>query len=112
MAVYVDDAKNKYRRMLMCHMLADTDEELHRMASLIGVDRKWWQSPVISSGSHYDICLSKRNLAVKHGAIEITAKQAAAMNFRRKVTGVLGSHEDALEWFSNYLRVRKANGQT
>lgn len=67
MAVYVDAPIWKYRRMMMCHLMADTLEELHSMVDSIGVNRKWFQrSPV----PHYDICKSKRALAVKHGAIE------------------------------------------
>ena len=91
MTVYVDDMKAKFGRLVMCHMLADTDEELHAMASRIGVARKWWQSPEKSSGSHYDICLSKRALAISYGAIEITWRQAGAMNRQRRLTGVLGA---------------------
>ena len=32
MAVYIDDMNAKYGRMTMCHMIADTDEELRKMA--------------------------------------------------------------------------------
>lgn len=98
MTVYVDDMRAGYGRMVMCHMLADTDAELHAMASRIGVQRRWWQSPEKTSGSHYDIALSKRALAVAAGAVEITWRQAGAMNTRRRVTGALGSPADAEEW--------------
>ena len=98
MTVYVDDMKAAFGRMVMCHMLADTDEELHAMAARIGVARRWWQSPAKTSGSHYDIALSKRALAVQHGAVEITLRQAAAMNHRRRLTGELGRPEDAQAW--------------
>ena len=43
MTVYVDNAKNGFRRMRMCHMLADTPGELHAMATAIGVKRQWYQ---------------------------------------------------------------------
>ena len=98
MTVFVDDMRAKFGRLVMCHMLADTDEELHAMADAIGVPRKWWQSPEKTSGSHYDICLSKRALAIKLGAIEITWKQAGCMNARRKTTGSLGCPNDAISW--------------
>jgi hypothetical protein len=100
MTVYVDDMRAPYGSMVMCHLLADTDDELHTMADKIGVQRKWWQSPARTSGSHYDIALSKRRLAVLHGAVEITLRQAAAMNSRRRVTGQLGKPEDAEAWLA------------
>lgn len=106
MTVYVDNMNANYGRMKMVHMLASTDEELHEMASKIGVARKWWQSPEKTSGSHYDICLSKKILAIQFGALEITWKQAGAMNFRRKITGELGKPEDAIEWMLNYKKNR------
>jgi len=31
MTVYVDDMRSKFGHMIMCHMLADTDEDLHDM---------------------------------------------------------------------------------
>lgn len=98
MTVYVDDMRAKYGRMVMCHMLADSDEELHAMAARIGVARRWWQSPEKTSGSHYDIALSKRAAAVAAGAVEITWRQAGCMNIRRRSTGLLGDPVDAEEW--------------
>lgn len=71
MGVYVDDAVHGYGRMLMCHMIADTAEELHRMAERIGIARRHYQSPAKVSFPHYDICKSKRAEALKAGAVEI-----------------------------------------
>jgi hypothetical protein len=82
------------------------------MAAKIGVARKWWQSPEKTSGSHYDICLSKKALAIQYGAIEITWRQAGAMNARRKVTGELGNPEDAEEWLKNYMEERRKLKET
>lgn len=76
MAVYVDHMREPFGRMIMCHMLADTDEELHLMAGRIGVARRWHQKPGTPT-SHYDICLAKRAQAVKLGAVEITRSQLA-----------------------------------
>ena len=102
MAVYVDDMHKtimgSYRTVQLCHMLADTDDELHAIADKIGMDRRWWQSPEKSSGSHYDIDTFRRALAVQRGAIEITLRQAAAMNMRRRLTGNLGKPHDAIRW--------------
>lgn len=72
MSVYVDNARIPYGRMLMCHMIADSLEELHTMADIIGIKRKWFQDKRIP---HYDVCLAKRALALKNGAIEVTGKQ-------------------------------------
>ena len=108
MTVYVDDMRARYGRMVMCHMLADTDDELHAMAAKIGVARRWWQSPEKTSGSHYDIALSKRAVAVAEGAVEITWKQAGAMNFRRRVTGSLGTPDDAVEWMLLFKAERRS----
>lgn len=70
MPTYVDNMRASYGRMIMCHMLADTAAELHAMADRIGIARHWHQ------GDHYDICMEKRGLAIKAGAIEITMRQA------------------------------------
>lgn len=69
MTVYVDEAKHAYGRMVMCHMLADTPDELFAMADQIGVDRKWFQRRAIAP--HFDIAKSKRELAVEAGAVEV-----------------------------------------
>jgi hypothetical protein len=74
MAVYVDSVRAAYGRMVMCHMVADTSAELLAMADRIGVDRKWLQYPG-SHHEHFDIALSKRALAVKAGAVEVTRQE-------------------------------------
>lgn len=67
MSVYVDSGKYKLGRMRMCHMLADTLPELHAMAEKLGLKKAWFQN---QATPHYDICQSKRTLAIKLGAIE------------------------------------------
>lgn len=84
MTVYVDDMKAPFGRMIMCHMLADSEEELLAMADKIGVKRKWHQHPG-KSNSHFDICMSKRELAVAAGAKEITWREAGQMNRSRRL---------------------------
>ena len=78
MTVFVDDMRAAFGRMVMCHMWADTLDELLAMADRIGVARKWIQGhPELSFGKHrraswihFDIALSKRALAIKAGAVE------------------------------------------
>lgn len=70
MTVYVDNARNPFGRMKMCHMWADTREELLAMVDKIGVARKWAQEPPKASWLHFDIAASKRKLAVAAGAVE------------------------------------------
>ena len=74
MSVYVDDMRAPYGPMIMCHMAADTHDELIEMADRIGVDRRWIQKPG-TPHEHFDICLSKRKLAVEHGAVEVTQRE-------------------------------------
>jgi len=83
MAVYVDDMRAPYGRMVMCHMLADTDQELHAMAARIGVARRWHQKAG-TPHSHYDICLTKRAKAVAAGAMEIGRPEVAALIQRKR----------------------------
>lgn len=78
MTVYVDPAVWPFGRMTMCHMWADTLDELLAMADTIGVRRKWIQGhPTLSFGKHreaswvhFDIAKSKRVLAIAAGAVE------------------------------------------
>lgn len=70
MSVYVGAAEWPFGRMMMCHMMADTTEELIKMADAIGVQRKWIQYPGTPK-EHFDICKSKRAKAISLGAIEV-----------------------------------------
>lgn len=83
--VYVDDMRAPFGRMIMCHMIADTEAELHEMADRIGVQRKWYQ------GDHYDVSLACRAKAVAAGATEITWRELGCMMscVRRKLTEAL-----------------------
>lgn len=71
MAVYVDDAALPFRHMKMCHMVADSTEELLRMADKLSVQRKWIQYPG-TLREHFDVCMSKRKLAIQCGAKPVT----------------------------------------
>jgi hypothetical protein len=108
MTVYVDNMRAPFGRLILCHMIADSDDELRRMARQIGVAQRWHQ------GDHFDICLSKRDLAVTLGAVQIIWRQCAAMNARRRLTGQLGSPDDAEKWLlqTRRQRVERTNALT
>ena len=63
MAVYIDKANIKYKRMIMCHMIADSYEELHYMAKKIGMKSAWFQNN--ASFPHYDVCLMRKKKALE-----------------------------------------------
>jgi hypothetical protein len=64
--VYVGIGEYKYGRMIMSHMIADSINELHEMADILGVKRKWFQDK--ATKPHYDICKKKKMLALNYGA--------------------------------------------
>lgn len=81
MAVYIDNARIPYRRMLMCHMIADTPAELHTMALSVGLRREWFQ--ISRAGvPHYDICLSNKEKALEKGAINVLTQRRFGMHMR------------------------------
>lgn len=84
MSVYVDSMNAAFGRMVMCHMIADSSEELLAMADRIGVARKWLQDAG-THREHFDICLSKRARAVKAGAVEISWTDLAVRLHERRV---------------------------
>jgi len=91
MTVYVDDMRAQFGRMIMCHMIADTPEELRAMADTIGVARRWVQHPG-TPREHFDIALSKRAQAIAAGAQSITWRQLGEiMHARLKAAAVHNS---------------------
>lgn len=103
MAVYVDDMHlspiGRFRGMKMCHMIADEEAELHRMAGRIGLELKRYQ------GDHYDVPAAKRALAVRYGALEITMRQLAALAFLRRIDQPMGQPETAVERMRDWKSV-------
>lgn len=77
MTVYVDDVRHAFGRMVMCHMWADSLDELLSMADRIGVQRRWIQGhPTLSFGKHreaswvhFDISHGCKSKALAAGAV-------------------------------------------
>lgn len=87
MPVYVDSLidhppREHLRFSRWCHMVADTLEELHAMADLIGQRREWFQDR--HEVPHYDLPPGQRQLAVENGAIEITRRELAIWIRKRR----------------------------
>jgi Protein of unknown function (DUF4031) len=95
MSVYVDDFQAKFGRMIMCHMMADTTEELLEMADKIGVNRKWIQDKG-TGREHFDVCLSARKKAVSFGAVEVGMRDLAAFAMDRS--------KDLPDFFARHLK--------
>lgn len=73
MAVYVDICRDwGWKLGPSCHLYADTNEELHEFAARLGMKRAWFQK---GSLPHYDLVVSKREKAVRLGAVEHTDKE-------------------------------------
>lgn len=87
MSVYVDNMRAGYGRMVMCHMVADSRDELLAMADRIGVARKWIQQAGTHL-EHFDICLAARKKAVAAGAVELTMRKLG-LRIRAKQQEVL-----------------------
>lgn len=81
MTVYVDavqtqfpkDSHTKRWGTKWSHMWCDGDlEELHQMAESMGLKRAYFQNK--KGFPHYDIIPSKRTLALKNGAVEMSLR--------------------------------------
>ena len=78
MSVYVDPVmrhggSKTFHWQHSCHLYADSVDELHAMARLIGMKRQWFQNE--DRLPHYDLVPSRRKLAVELGAVEHTREQ-------------------------------------
>lgn len=70
MAVYVDNQRLPFRGMLMSHLVADTEAELHAMAGHLGLRRNWFQNKPRGT-PHYDVSQSVRERALQSGAVPV-----------------------------------------
>lgn len=111
MAVYVDDVRHQFGRMIMCHMWADDLDELHAMADAIGIARKWFQQPPKASWKHYDISISKKSEAIARGAV-LTDKYGPVLHtvfdryIRAVENGDVEARDNAVKMTNSVLNLR------
>lgn len=85
MAVYVDELVFESRGRMWCHLLADTDEELHRFAGRLGLpSSSFHRRPGRSWRDHYDLTEDARLQAIGLGALEISFHDAGVHLARRR----------------------------
>lgn len=74
MAVYVDPLREHpplYGERFWCHLIADSEEELHAFAQRLGMPRRAYQ------GDHYDLRPEGRAAALAAGAQEMPTREMA-----------------------------------
>lgn len=71
--VYIDNARVAYKGNLYCHMLADSLDELHEFAEVLGIKKCWFHGS--ASYPHYDVKIEFRPQAINLGAILSSRKQ-------------------------------------
>lgn len=69
MPVYIDNAMIPFRGMQLCHMAADTEAEMHQMATIIGLGQEWYTDRC------YAVPEEARAEAVKLGAREVSPRE-------------------------------------
>ena len=76
MAVYVDKLVDySWRHGPSCHLIADSVEELKAFAVRMGMRVEWFQP---RSSPHFDLTADGRDLAIRHGAVELTNREFVA----------------------------------
>lgn len=104
--VYIDNFNAAFGNMLMCHMVADSNQELLQMVDKIGVDRKWIQYAG-TYAEHFDICLAMKKKVLAAGAKEITFMAYGRFCEKRKTLGPA----ELQKWMQEQLTTGKAQPQ-
>lgn len=72
MSVYVDGLSDHGRKGIWCHMIADSEVELHAFAKRLGLKRHWSERGGSGQWMHYDLKgANMRDRAIANGAIEV-----------------------------------------
>jgi hypothetical protein len=90
MAVYVDDAIWDWHGRKWCHLLADSEDELHRFAREVGVHRTSYQGPPKTSAPHYDLTSYERDVAIRRGAVACDRAAIVAVFRQVRIRGMGG----------------------
>ncbi|WP_439574364.1 DUF4031 domain-containing protein [Phreatobacter sp.] len=85
MTVYVDEAIWHWQGLRWCHLLADTEQELHGFAARLGVHRLVYQGPPKTTAPHYDLTAFERRKAIALGAKVSTRQEIVAVVRRVRV---------------------------
>lgn len=87
MPVYVDKLRDwGWRLGASCHLIADTEAELHEFAARLGMRRAWFQTRN-GRDPHYDLTAGRRAKAVALGAVELEDREFVALLRSKRVTG-------------------------
>ena len=74
MTIYVDQCRWSHKDHYWCHMVSDVSiEDLHGFAAHLGVPRRAFH------GDHYDLPQHVRDLAMVHGAIEVSSREVVGV---------------------------------
>jgi hypothetical protein len=65
-------------------LVADTIEELHTFAEVIGLRRSWYQDHI--RHPHYDIFGYKVGVAIRHGAVWVSTRKVVEVSLRLGVS--------------------------
>lgn len=74
MTIFVDQCRWFYKDHRWCHMVSDVSiEDLHRFAAHLGLSIRGFHA------DHYDLQQHVREVAVSHGAIEVTSREVVTV---------------------------------
>ena len=90
MTVYIDDAKNKFRYMVMSHMIADKRSELDEMAEKIGLNQIHKQNAGLRQ-EHFDVSQDYAIRAMSRGAKRVTQRELSRILSSRDLKEYLES---------------------
>lgn len=95
MSVYIDKSNKKLGRMKMCHMIADSLDELLSFGLSIGLKKEWIQYN--ETFPHFDISIFYKEKAIKLGILELNN-----MDFAKKIKDLKNNNKEYYMW--NFLR--------